>query len=54
MEKVEFERKLGEIINHDEDQVLFLDLGPAVGRGERTITSIGQSYIRIDPSCFVV
>ena len=54
MEKVEFERKLGELINQDEDQVLFIDLGPSVGRGERTISSLGQSYIRIDPPCFVV
>lgn len=54
MEKVELERKLGEVIARDEDQILFIDLGPSVGRGERTITSLGQSYIRIDPPCFVV
>lgn len=54
MERIELERKLGELINNDEDQVLFIELGPSVGRGERTITSLGKSYIRIDPPCFVV
>ena len=54
MEKIQFENLLGRVIDHEEDQVLFIDLGPAVGRGERVITSVGQSYIRIDPPCFVV
>lgn len=35
---------LGGIINHDHDQVLFVDLGPAEGRGDRVITAPGVAY----------
>ena len=45
---------LGEIIQHNDDQVLFIDLGPTEGRGERVITSLGQSYAPIDAPCMVV
>src|ERR1039458_7005264 len=34
-EKIELESALTEIINHDEDQVIFVGLGPAEGRGDR-------------------
>ena len=37
----------------DEDQILFIALGPSESRGERVISAIGQSYIRIDPPCYV-
>ena len=33
-----------EIINHRHDQVLFVDLGPAEGRGDRVITALGKPY----------
>ncbi len=45
---------LSEIINHREDQVLFVDLGPAEGRGDRVINSLGQPYSPIDQPCIVV
>lgn len=45
---------LGEIINHDADQVLFVDLGPTEGRGDRVISSLGQAYAPIDSPCIVV
>lgn len=45
---------LGEIIKHNEDQVLFVDLGPTDGRGERVISSLGQPYVAIDSPCIVV
>jgi CRISPR-associated protein Cas2 len=45
---------LSEIIKHDEDQVLFVDLGPTQGRGERVITALGLSYSPIDAPCLVV
>lgn len=45
---------LGEIIKHSEDQVLFVDLGPAEGRGERVITALGQPYSPIAAPCIVV
>ena len=36
------------------DQVLFVDLGPTEGRGERVITALGQAYSPIDAPCYVV
>ena len=45
---------LGQIINHKEDQVLFVDLGPAEGRGDRVITALGKPYSSIDTPCIVV
>jgi CRISPR-associated protein Cas2 len=53
-EKAELEAALSAIINHAEDQVLFVSLGPAEGRGERVITAIGLPYVRIDAPCYVV
>lgn len=45
---------LGELIHHGDDQVLFIDLGPTEGRGERVITSLGQPYSPINAPCIVV
>jgi CRISPR-associated protein Cas2 len=46
--------ELSRIINHKEDQVLFVNLGPAEGRGERVITALGKPYTPIDSPCIVV
>ena len=46
--------ELGKIINHAEDQVLFVNLGPAEGRGDRVITALGKPYSAIDAPCIVV
>ena len=53
-EKIELAKALGEIINHDEDQVLFVALGPAEGRGERVITALGLPYTKLDAPCYVI
>ena len=45
---------LAEIINHDKDQVLFVDLGPSEGRGDRVITALGKPYVHIDAPLIVV
>ena len=45
---------LSTIIKHDEDQVLFVDLGPVAGRGDRVIAAIGLPYSRLDAPCIVV
>jgi CRISPR-associated protein Cas2 len=45
---------LADIINHKHDQVLFVDLGPTEGRGERVITALGQPYSPVDAACIVV
>lgn len=52
-EKVELETALGQVINRDEDQVLFVSLGPAEGRGDRVITALGLPYTKMDAPCFV-
>ncbi|HNQ74696.1 MAG TPA: CRISPR-associated endonuclease Cas2 [Verrucomicrobiota bacterium] len=53
-EKIELETLLGDIIKHDEDQVLFVGLGPAEGRGDRAITALGLPYVKLDAPCYVV
>lgn len=45
---------LGRLIHAREDQVLFVDLGPAEGRGERVITALGRAYSNLDSPCIVV
>ena len=45
---------LGQIINHREDQVLFIDLGPAEGRGGRVISALGKPYSPVDAACIIV
>ena len=51
---VRLRAELSAIIHHDEDQVLFVLLGPSEGRGERVITALGKPYTRVDASCIVV
>ncbi len=46
--------ELATIIHHTEDQVLFVDLGPAEGRGDRVITALGKPYSSVDAPCYVV
>ncbi len=46
--------ELSAIINHNDDQVLFVNLGPAEGRGDRVITALGKPYIALDAPCIVV
>ncbi len=46
--------ELSEIIKHNEDQVLFIHLGPTEGRGERVISAIGLPYSPIQAACIVV
>lgn len=46
--------ELGNIIKHDEDQVLFVDLGPTEGRGERVISALGLAYTPLNSPCIVV
>jgi CRISPR-associated protein Cas2 len=53
-EKIQLETTLSDIINHDEDQVMFVALGPAEGRGDRVITAIGLPYVKLDAPCYVV
>ncbi|MDE2718425.1 MAG: CRISPR-associated endonuclease Cas2 [Chloroflexota bacterium] len=51
---VRLRAELSEIINHDKDQVLFVDLGPTEGRGDRVITALGKPYVTLDAPLIVV
>lgn len=46
--------QLKEIINHSQDQVLFIDLGPSDARGDRSIEAIGQPYTSISRPCVII
>ena len=45
---------LASIIHHTEDQVLFVNLGPAAGRGDRVIAALGKPYTAVDAPCIIV
>jgi len=51
---IQLRDELRKIIHHNEDQVLFIDLGPSDGRGDRVIEALGQAYSPIDAPCLVV
>jgi CRISPR-associated protein Cas2 len=44
---------LSKIIHHGQDQVLFVDLGPSEGRGDRVITALGLAYAPFDSPCII-
>ena len=48
------QRELTGVILKSEDQVLFVSLGPAEGRGERVIAALGKPYSKLDAPCYVV
>jgi CRISPR-associated protein Cas2 len=54
LDLVRLRSELSGIIHHDEDQVLFVNLGPAEGRGDRVITALGKPYSAVDAPCIVV
>ena len=41
---VELRARLGGIIHHGEDQVMFVDVGPEEGRGSTSISAMGRAY----------
>ena len=53
-EVVELRAGLEEILHHDEDQVLFIDVGPVDGRGSRSIESLGRAYMYPERHAIVV
>lgn len=44
-ERIVLEQKLRELIHHNEDQVLFIDIGPAQGRAVLAIDAIGRPTV---------
>jgi len=51
---VRLRAELTEIIHHGADQVLFVDIGPSEGRGDRVITALGKPYTMLDAPCIIV
>ena len=52
-EKVRMEGKLTEVIDQEKDQVLFVNLGPAQGRGEWGIAALGRPYTKMAAPCYI-
>jgi CRISPR-associated protein Cas2 len=44
LERVRMIGKLREVIHNNEDQVLIIDIGPAPGRSDSCIESLGRPY----------
>jgi CRISPR-associated protein Cas2 len=53
-DRVRLKSVLCDLINNKEDQVLFIDLGPADGRAAECIESLGKSYFPRDHVATVV
>jgi CRISPR-associated protein Cas2 len=51
---VELRTRLATLINHEDDQVLFVDIGPEEGRGSMSIAAIGRAYNAPAQSAIVV
>ncbi len=53
-ELVQLRAELTEVIHHNDDQVLLINLGPTEGRSTRSIEAIGQAYVQVDSPCYIV
>jgi CRISPR-associated protein Cas2 len=53
-ELIELRAKLASIIHNDQDQVLFIDLGPADGKAKQAIRSLGRTYTHPERHAVVV
>jgi CRISPR-associated protein Cas2 len=54
VQRVEMVGMLGAIINFADDQVLIIDIGPAVGRGATCISAIGRPYTNPERHAVVI
>lgn len=53
-EVVELRGRLSEVIHHREDQVLFVDVGPASGKAREAFAAIGRAYDHEEKRVIVV
>lgn len=53
-ELVELRGRLGEVIHHKEDQVLFVNVGPTAGRAGESFAAIGKPYRYEDQRAIIV
>jgi len=51
---VRLRAELGTVIHYENDQVLFVDLGPAETRGERVISALGKPYTALNSPCIII
>ena len=42
---IELRGRLGQVIHHEEDQVLFIDVGPTEGRARLSVRALGKTYV---------
>ncbi|MCC6873343.1 MAG: CRISPR-associated endonuclease Cas2 [Sandaracinaceae bacterium] len=54
MELVELKDRLGRVIHHTVDQVLFVDVGPAGGRSKEAFSAIGKAYAYEEQRAIIV
>lgn len=53
-DRLQLMAKLKRLIHHEQDQVLFINMGPAQGRGAKAILALGRGYQPISKSPIVV
>jgi CRISPR-associated protein Cas2 len=53
-ELVELRARLADIIHHDEDKVLFVDVGPEEGRGRTSFLTLGRAHLPPERRAVVV
>jgi CRISPR-associated protein Cas2 len=53
-ELLRLKAELSQLINNAQDQVLFVDLGPAAGRAQKVIEALGQPYVTIASPCLII
>lgn len=53
-ELIELRAELARVVNHVEDQVLFVDIGLVEGRSANAITSLGRAYLDPERLAIVV
>lgn len=51
---VKMKAALVEVINHQEDHVLIVDLGPTEGRPIKSIESLGQGFTQVERQAQVI
>ncbi|BFU93798.1 MAG: CRISPR-associated endoribonuclease Cas2 [Nitrospira sp.] len=54
MDVVRMKVALTEVIHHQEDHVLIVDLGPSEGRPIKSIESLGQAFVQVERRAQVV
>ena len=54
MDLIKMKVALVEVINHQEDHVLIVDLGPTEGRPIKSIESLGKGFTQVERRAQVV